>query len=263
MRELRRLMVAATVDGMACSIAIGPASGNAPAKKKVLPLDVLVTNDDGFGADGIDALVEALRDLPKVKVTVVAPATNQSGTADKTSPTPPPHSDETTKSGYKAVAVSGFPADAVKYALEDLGLEPDVVISGINAGQNLGAVGDEASGTVGAAKTAVRAGFPALAVSQGFGEPPDFPAGVREAIKWVKKHRRALSKGNGDTEAVVNLNIPTCNSGDERGVIEVPLAPPDSPMPADSDCQSTLTDPKDDNEAFANGFTTLSEIEAD
>ena len=56
--------------------------------------------------------------------------------------------------------------------------KPDVVLSGINQGQNLGALSD-VSGTVGAARTAARHGIPALAVSQGTGNPPDYAAGAK------------------------------------------------------------------------------------
>src|SRR3954447_11913401 len=73
-------------------------------------LRVLVTNDDGVGAPGIDALVERLRTLPNVELTVVAPATNQSGTADRFSTTPLTTTSATTQHGYPATAVNGFPA---------------------------------------------------------------------------------------------------------------------------------------------------------
>jgi len=262
MRAHRTILGLIVVLGLACSAGVGPASASAPAKKKVAPLSILVSNDDGVHAEGIDVLVEALRKLPKVKITVSAPADDQTGQGDKTSESAPGHEETTTLTGRDAIAVDGYPADSVSYALNDLGLEPDVVVTGINNGPNLSSVAEEASGTVGAAKTAVRAGVPALAVSQGVGEPPDYKAGAREAIKWVKQHRKALSKGEAPVE-VANLNVPTCAAGHERGVIEVPLAPKGTEYPAESDCQSTVADPKDDIEAFANGFATLSVVPAD
>ena len=73
------------ITALAVVVAGPPAGAAAPAKRKPV-LQVLITNDDGVSADGIDALVEAVRALPRVKVTVVAPATNQSGTSDKTTP---------------------------------------------------------------------------------------------------------------------------------------------------------------------------------
>ncbi|MEY3361923.1 MAG: hypothetical protein RL531_1642 [Actinomycetota bacterium] len=119
-------------------------------------LEILVTNDDGYAAPGIDALVERLRDLPGVEITVVAPATNQSGTSDRTTPgdvSALTAAKVATTSGYPATAVTGFPADSVNYALDVLDLDPDLVVAGSNAGQNLGVVAP-ISGTVGAARTA-------------------------------------------------------------------------------------------------------------
>ena len=69
------------------------AEAGAAAPKKQPPLRILVTNDDGVAAPGIDALVEALRKLPGVKVTVIAPAENKSGTGSSTTPGPA-HDDE-------------------------------------------------------------------------------------------------------------------------------------------------------------------------
>ena len=258
--KLRNFLVTASVVGLTFTLGLAPATGDVPAaKKKVKTLRVLVTNDDGVEGEGIDLLVEALIDLPKVKVTVVAPADDKSGTGDTTTPDDLTASETTLISGYEATAVNGFPADTVNHALDELGLEPHVVLSGINPGLNLGEVAQEVSGTVGAAITAARRGIPSLAVSQGFGEPPDFAAGLREAIKWVRKHRKALSKGTAEVE-VASINVPTCTTGEVRGLIEVPLAPLDDPVPPESDCESTLEDPAHDIEAFANGFATLSDV---
>lgn len=106
------------------------------------PLRILITNDDGVGAPGIDAMVEGLRGDPRNDVTVCAPAEERSSTGDQTTPTPPPlqATETTTASGYPATAVDGFPADSVLYALENLYRDstPHVVLSGINAGQNVG-----------------------------------------------------------------------------------------------------------------------------
>ncbi len=253
------LLATVTVVGLVAT----PVGAATSAKKKgVAPLRVLVTNDDGVGAPGIDALVEGLRTLPKVKITVVAPDKNNSGIGDKVSTTPVTATDATTISGYDAVAVNGTPADSVIYALDDLGLKPQVVVSGNNNGQNLSAAVDT-SGTVGAAKTAARAGIPALAVSQGIGDPSDFPAGVKFAINWVKQHRKAIAKGK-LAATVANLNVPTCVTGAVRGLLEdLPAAPTldNSVLGAeDVNCTSTLQDFANDIEAFNNGFATLNDV---
>ena len=86
------------------------------------PLRVLVTNDDGVHAPGIDALVQALRALPQVTIIVVAPAVNQSGTGGKTTKGTLKTAPTTTASGYPATAVRGYPADTIRWAIDDHGV---------------------------------------------------------------------------------------------------------------------------------------------
>jgi 5'-nucleotidase len=147
-------------------------------------------------------------------------------------------------------------------ALDELGVEPDLVISGINSAQNLGLLTD-VSGTVGAAKAAAAAGVPALAVSAGLGTP-DYPTAAAQALSWVEDHRGELAAG--EAEAVVtNMNVPTCPDGSVREVVEVPVATEsgDELLPdADIECASSLTDPADDVDAFNNGYVPVSELEA-
>jgi 5'-nucleotidase len=229
---------------------------------KPKPLRVLVTNDDGVSAPGIDALVEALERQKKVTVVVIAPAGDRSGSGGNTTPGSPGAlvaTETTTMTGHEATAVEGFPADTVLYALAN-GKRPDFVISGVNLGQNLGPLTD-ISGTVGAARTAAREGIPALAVSQGLPDPPDYAAGVKQAIRWFKEHRRALARfDRGDEPDLVNLNVPTCTSGELRGVVDVPLATTTDGAVGTSDCNSTLRNPADDIQAFNNGYATLTEL---
>jgi 5'-nucleotidase len=193
-------------------------AGSTPADAK--ELTVLVSNDDGVGAPGLDTLVQALRQVPDTKVIVAAPATNQSGTGGRTTPDGAPASPATTASGYAATAVAGFPADAVDWALGPggIGVTPDVVIAGINQGQNLGST-VEISGTVGAARAAAAKGVPALAVSQGLAATPDYATGAKLALAWLADHRADLLSGAGRTTParVENLNVPTCAAGSSRG----------------------------------------------
>jgi 5'-nucleotidase len=242
------------------------AGAGAAAPKKQPPLRILVTNDDGYAAAGIDALVEAVRKVPGVKVTVIAPAENKSGTGSSTTPGTLTTTDTATASGYPAVAVAGFPADTVIYALEQGGLpkKPNVVLSGINQGQNVG-VAVDLSGTVGAAKAAAARGIPALAVSQGVraGGDPDYATGVKQALRWLKQHRKALTPKKGKKVAVVldNLNVPSCTTGQLRGLIEVPVAGSDVQGIADpQDCASTVTNPPNDVDALKAGYATITEL---
>ena len=101
-------------------------------------LRVLVTNDDGVRAPGIDALVQELTQNPNLEVIVIAPAMNQSGTADNFTNGALGVAAGSTASGFPGKAVSGFPADTVLYGvLRELDPDPDLVVSGINAGQNI------------------------------------------------------------------------------------------------------------------------------
>lgn len=226
------------------------------------PLRILVTNDDGIDAPGIDALVEGLRELPDTEVVVVAPATNQSGTAGNTTAGPLAGTETTTASGYPATSVEGFPADSIVWAIDQEGVEGpfDLVISGINSGQNLGPATD-VSGTVGAARAAAARGIPALAASQGFAETPDFPTGVRYVLDWLDEHRQEILSGEagGDDPLLEGLNIPTCTAGEVRGQVEVTIATSGDILGA-SDCTSTEPAPSEDIPAFTVGFVTLADV---
>ena len=222
------------------------------------PLEVLVTNDDGVGAEGIDVLVTALAAIEGVDVTVVAPATQQSGTGGSVTEGPLTTNEATTASGYEARAVTGFPADTIRVAFDELGLTPDLVVSGINEGQNLGPVVD-LSGTVGAARAAVRKGVPALAVSQGIGQDLDYEVAAGLVTDWVTDHADALRAGEVPADVVANLNVPTCDTGVMRGQVEVASATAGNPL-APSDCTSTGEGFTDDVTAFTNGFATLTEV---
>ena len=227
-------------------------------------LRVLVTNDDGVQAPGIAVLVDALRALPDTQVTVVAPSQNRSGTGGKVSDGSVRTSGTTTLGGYPATAVDGFPADAVAVALGENGPQPDVVVSGVNDGANLGPV-TAISGTVGAARAAAEAGIPALAVSQGKGDPPDFANGARLAVLWVAQHRAQLLAHDIDVVGVVNLNVPTCTNGTVHGVKEVPPAATVDGADATPDCSvaTETANPTDDVQAYLSGWASQSELPLD
>lgn len=192
------------------------------------PLKVLVTNDDGIAAGGIDAVVNALIANPNVQVTVIAPANNSSGTGEQTTTaTPISVTPTTTASGYPALSVAGFPGDTTLWALrsELAASPPDLVVSGINNGQNLSAEIIPVSGTVGAASWAARLGVPAIAVSAGLGGSPNYAqaaaytARVVEAFRTkVSFRRKMLERDEPKRALVLNVNFPTCSAGSVRGV---------------------------------------------
>lgn len=254
-------------------------------------LRVLVTNDDGVKAPGISAVVDALRANPNLQVTVIAPATNQSGTAENVTTGPITVSDSSTASFVAAKAVAGFPADTVLFGiLQAMSPRPDLVVSGTNNGQNLGDI-TKLSGTVGAAITAARLGVPAIAASTGFGGTPDFAGTATYVAQVVDRFRRSASfrsllKPRTSAQAfVLNINFPTCPTGSRRGVRALPLGRASAvtgyTLTQDNgaskiftptvvstnwltvDCTSTLATPRDDMEGFVNGFGTLTLLQTD
>ncbi len=249
---------------VAVIVATGCSSGSTVVDKIAppKPLQILVTNDDGFAAPGIDVVARALTKLPHVSVTIVAPATNKSGTGSQTTAGALTATNQRTASGLRATAVDGFPSDAIRYALDTMKLRPNIVVSGINAGQNLGPI-TAISGTVGAAKAAAAKGIPAIAASQG--EIPttktDYGVGAKFVAQAVDDERRALAARTAAV-GVVNVNFPMCAAGNGRGAKPVPLAVTADDAVAPADCTSTVTTVRTDVEAFHNGFIAVTQLDA-
>jgi 5'-nucleotidase len=128
---------------------------------------ILITNDDGYESEGLYALIEALR--PLGEVVVVAPSTEKSACGHSLTLTRPLHFIEIEPHFYKLD--DGTPSDCVFLALNKLFREhkPDIVISGINIGSNMGE-DITYSGTASAAMEAVLQGIPGIAVSQVYAE---------------------------------------------------------------------------------------------
>lgn len=228
-------------------------------------LKIVVTNDDGYDSEGISAITEALRAQPNVEVTVVAPATQQSGKGGTVTGGTLTATDMKTTAGYPVKAVAGTPADSIIWALEQKGIAftPDFVVSGINAGANLGPVVD-LSGTVGAARAAVQRGIPAIAASNGALAGPFSPIeSAKVVIEWFKKNRDAIANGTIDRTQVFNLNIPTCATGAVRGEVIVSISTTDVSFLKDQpNCSSTVAAPTNDVAAYMVGFAPLSMLSA-
>ncbi len=248
-----------------CSSSGSSSSGGAAETTTTVaakPIKILVTNDDGYSSDGIDTVVEALRGVQGVEVTVVAPLENQSGKGGSVTGGTLTATDVTTKSGYKAKAVDGTPADSVIWAIDQKGIDfkPDLVVSGINAGQNMGPT-VSISGTVGAARAAALRGIPAIAASQGPLLPPqNFPAAAAQVLDWLNANMAAIQAGTLTTSTIANLNAPTCSTGSVRGTIEVPVATSNDGYNDTPDCTSTVTNPAADIQAYLDGFAPLSQL---
>jgi 5'-nucleotidase len=131
-------------------------------------MDVLLTNDDGIEADGLQALRRALVEVPGVRLVTIAPDGNRSAMARSITTRRPLWVEEVSfADGTVGYATDGTPVDCVRLARLGLvdGFEAELVVSGINHGANLG---DDItySGTVAAALEGVVLGLPAIAVSQ-------------------------------------------------------------------------------------------------
>src|SRR5262245_45647765 len=147
-------------------------------------MKLLLTNDDGIEAPGIEALREAARSVGEV--VVVAPADHLSGCSHRVTTNQPIR---VLADGSGRWAVHGTPADCVRLALHQLADEASWVLSGINAGGNLGADVYH-SGTVAAVREAVLHGRPGIAVSQY--QKRGLPVDWLRAARWVTPLLRQL-----------------------------------------------------------------------
>src|SRR5580700_4475470 len=169
---------------------------------------ILITNDDGIHAAGLRALVNAFKDW--AIVTVVAPLQERSAAAQSLTLRQPIYCDEIAEREY---AVEGTPADAMILAFHSLLKEkPDIVISGINRGGNVGE-NIYYSGTVGAAMEGAINGVPSVAVSVAYkGREFDFaPAGEFTRILVPLILSEGLPPG-----VLLNVNIPQDWTGEVR-----------------------------------------------
>jgi 5'-nucleotidase len=163
-------------------------------------MKILLSNDDGYQAPGIVALYEAIKDLGEVEV--VAPEHNNSAKSNALTLHSPLYVQQA-GNGFRYV--NGTPADCVHVALTGLlGYRPDLVVSGINNGANMG---DDTiySGTVGAAMEGYLFGIPAIAFSQtqkGWSHLDDAARMARELVQ------RMLAKAAADKPWLLNVNIP-------------------------------------------------------
>jgi 5'-nucleotidase len=275
--------------------ALTPVAGAASSQRSVTaaettgpPLRILVTNDDGVAAPGLATLVDALQAVPNVEVTVVAPATNQSGVGDRITTTAITAAPATTANGDAATSVSGTPADSVLYAIQvALPQPPHLIVSGTNLGQNLGDI-TTVSGTVGAGRTGNRLGIPALALSAGFGTniATAYQTAASVAAGWVNMFR-SFYLDESNVARTLNINVPTCGVGSVRGFLAVPLGrsqsitgyTPTSGVPGNGtflptvvtrgvlnqniDCSSGGTGFDNDIDAFNAGFIPMSVVNPD
>ena len=186
-------------------------------------MKVLLTNDDGIGATGLNVMRRALLELPGIELAVIAPDSNRSATARSITTRKPLWVEEVEfGDGTTGHATDGTPVDCVRFAA--LGLvefEPELIVSGINHGSNLG---DDItySGTVAAALEGIVLGIPAIAVSQQaeVGNV-DFRAGrhwqredFEQAAAFVARMVEELESVPMPEGTLLNVN---CPAGEVRG----------------------------------------------
>ena len=180
---------------------------------------ILLTNDDGILAPGLLAMH---RELVRMgDVTVVAPTTPQSAIGHAISVSQPLFcQDIDIADGVRGHSVDGRPADCVKLAVLEImaGALPELVVSGINHGENVG-INVLYSGTVAAAVEGAFYGLPAVAVSLAFSDPMAFHAAARRVgaiIAQVLRRRDARP-------LLLNVNIPDLSQGMPKGLRVCPM----------------------------------------
>ena len=174
---------------------------------------ILLTNDDGIHAPGL-VILERIAAALSDDVWVCAPAEEQSGAGHSLTLNMPVRLQ---KFGERRFAVTGTPTDAVNLALKKLfpdGRGPDLVISGINGGENLG---DDVtySGTISAAIEAALAGIPAVAMSQAM---RDAGYGFASAEAWAGKVLAPLLDLQMAKRTLINVNFPPVAADRVKGI---------------------------------------------
>jgi len=162
-------------------------------------MKILVSNDDGYLATGINVLADALAEI--ADIVVVAPDRNRSAASNSLTLNDPLRVSKTAENRYR---VNGTPSDCVHLALTGfLEEEPDIVVSGINHGANLG---DDViySGTVAAAMEGRFLGFPTIAVSLVGHHLTYFDTAARVAVDLVER----LSRHTLPSDFILNVNVP-------------------------------------------------------
>ena len=174
---------------------------------------ILITNDDGIFSPGIHALWEAMVELGDP--TVVAPNMEQSAVGHAITLTDPLRVDPVKRSGdFEGWSVTGTPADCAKIAIKSiLDEKPDLLISGINLGANVG-TNIIYSGTVSAATEGTILGIPSIAISLGSYKTDDW-RGAKAAAVDLTRHvlEHGVPKGT-----LLNVNVPYCDPEEIKGI---------------------------------------------
>jgi 5'-nucleotidase len=242
------------------------------------PIHVLVANDDGIDSPGIEAIATVIAADPAYRVTVVAPAQQQSvsghGLITRSEIKVVEHAEV---AGCTAWSVDATPATVARIALTALLADdfPDLVVSGINRGENDG-LGAWTSGTVAVAREGAYAGIPSVAVSLqlDWSDPqPDFEA----AARWAKPVIDAVRDNGLPPGVYLNVNVPIDTEavkGFRIARMGLDLSEEARYVMARADSDGTRwytsrwkppieTTPGGDSNALANGWVTISPLGLD
>tara|TARA_Y100001970_G_scaffold111315_1_gene138966 strand:+ start:4259 stop:5011 length:753 start_codon:yes stop_codon:yes gene_type:complete len=175
-------------------------------------LKILITNDDGIYSSGIFALWNVAKEFGEVNV--IAPINEKSAVGHGITISNPLYVREIKREdGFKGFAVSGTPADCVKIGVKSLlSFIPDLIVSGINLGSNLGN-NIIYSGTVAAAIEGATLNIPSIAISIDSFRPTNFSTSkivVRKIIDFINDNAIPLG-------TILNVNIPDCEPNDLKG----------------------------------------------
>lgn len=177
------------------------------------PYRILISNDDGVRAPGLAAIAQIIQ-LIGTPV-IVAPAENQSGKGHSIITTEPVfREDLTLPNGLRAIGLTATPASAVNIAIRNIVMpRPDLVISGINRGYNLG-FSAYLSGTVGGAREAAMHGIPAIAASLAeAASPQEFVSAAEEVFGAARRVKQYGLPPN----TFLNVNVPPMPQGGYKG----------------------------------------------
>jgi 5'-nucleotidase len=177
------------------------------------PYRILISNDDGVRAPGLAMVAQTLQAIGQV--IIVAPAENQSGKGHSIVTTEPVFRDDITlPNGLKAISLTATPATTVNVAISNILMpKPDLVVSGINRGYNIG-YSAYLSGTVGAARQGAMMGVPAIATSLAeAGAPRDYVFAAEEVLGVARRIKQYGLPPN----TFLNVNIPPMPQGGYKG----------------------------------------------
>ena len=173
---------------------------------------ILLTNDDGYTAEGIRLLYDLLQ--PYGRVVLVAPKNHMSGASISRVFW---YESEVNQHSETIYSVEGTPADAVHFGLFGLGLKPDLVISGVNNGLNIG-IDTIYSGTVGAAMEAIKAKTKAIAFSTDFGHFHVVRTYFNQVMDYLLQHDLPSK------QYVLNVNFLSKKYEVSKGIVVTDLA---------------------------------------